>query len=191
VSLAFDATTHTYRVGQRVLPSVTDVIKSSGLLKGLDHVNPGVRDRAAGVGKEVHEAIHRVSCGKPPGKVSAKAQPFLDGWFQFVEQNAPYKTEHSELKLYCDEYWFAGTIDQVGVLHGRRAIIDMKATTGFNATHVSWQTAAYQHMFNRYYPETPATHRYGLHLKPGTYSLWRFDSHMDMARFIIARRKLG
>ena len=115
---------------------------------------------------------------------------FLDGWSLFVQRTG-YISEHSELRLYCDEHWFAGTLDQVGMLNGRRVVMDMKATAGFDATHVSWQTAAYRHMFNKHYPDTPATHRFGLHLKPGAYSLWPFKSHMDMARFIIARRKLG
>ena len=166
------------------------MIRSSGLLKGLHYVDPDVRDRAALAGKEVHGAIHRLSCGKRAGKISTQAQLFLDGWSKFVRQTG-YICEHSELRLYCDEHWFAGTLDQVGMLSGRRIVMDMKATAGFDATHVAWQTAAYRHMFNLHYPDTPATHRYGLHLKSGTYSLWPFKSHMDMARFIIARRKLG
>jgi hypothetical protein len=188
--LDFDPDTHTYRVDDWVLPSVTDVIKGSGLMKGLHHVDPAVLQKAQAVGTEVHAVIHRTSLGEPPGKVSSEAQPFVDGWMRFLHDTG-YKSEHSELHLYCEDHWFAGTIDQVGPINRQRAIIDMKATSGFNTPHVAWQTAAYQHLYNTSYPDKPATRRYGLHLKHHTYSLWPFKSPLDIARFLIARKRLG
>jgi hypothetical protein len=134
----FDEATHTYTVGGVVVPSVTQVIKSAGLVDDR-WFNEAARDRGriVAIAIELHSKDNLAYV--PDGY-----QGYVDAWEKFRDETG-FVPHVVEQPVYHVSYGYAGTPDAVGKMAERDAIIDVK--TGCDSPHYSLQTAGYGGMF--------------------------------------------
>lgn len=129
--LQFDAETHTYRLGDVVLPSVSDIIRP---LTNLGGIPKGTLEFARDRGTAVHRACELLDLEElgldelDRSTLDDRILPYLSGYEKFrkdykVEWTAIEEPEYSPLML------FAGTPDRRGVWRDKtEIIIDIKAT---------------------------------------------------------------
>lgn len=143
--LSFEADTHTYRLLDDVVPSVTQILSDNRLRADYRWVNPDVLERARQIGHAAHAAAHYSDEGTlVESTVAPEVLPFLQAWRAFVEvrQVRMVKLE----QLFADTtYRFAGTIDRIAFIDGveRPVILDIK--TG-DSSGANYQTAAYGYL---------------------------------------------
>ena len=176
--LKFNPENHTYEVGGTVYPSVTQCLRSVGLIdfSGIDQL---ILERAAGVGRAVHEASHYYDEGELD---FIDLDPYLVGyvtaWQKFREQN-PAVFDQIEVPLCSTTYGFAGCPDRVATIDGKPAIIEIKTSSVVPA----WgkiQTAAYAIL-----ADVPAARRIIVHLKSnGSYSIIECKGRRDREVFL-------
>ncbi len=131
----FDEATHIYTVRGQVVPSVTQVLQSAGLVDDR-WFNEAARDR----GRIVAIAIELHS-KKNLQYVPDGYQGYVDAWEKFLAETG-FVPREVETPLYNSVYGYAGTSDAVGDMPGyRSAIVDVK--TGCEAPHYPIQTAGY------------------------------------------------
>jgi len=196
-ALHFDAPTHQYTLDDRpVWRSVTGVLKAAGLIdfSGVpEHVLESARYR----GTVVHQAIHyfnerdldldgfRADFPQYAG--------YVDAWIRFcaVRDFTPTLSEHRLASRRLD---LAGTLDCLGTLDGRAALIDF-ATGDPGAVAKDLQTAAYLLLAREWAPEDPALAlyldrypvigRYAVRLNAnGTCAIEQYTNPADTRHFV-------
>ena len=147
----------------RVVPGVTGIIRACGLMD-----ENGWNDYARDRGRAVHKAVELYERGTlDPDSLDPAIVPYLAAWVEFKEQTG-YVALECEQIVFHPIYRYAGTLDQVGVLDSKSAVVDLK--TGAQAAWWGVQTAAYNAVAKRRV-------RYSLELKgDGT---WRLVQHTD------------
>jgi hypothetical protein len=144
--LTFDAASHTYRLGERVLLSVTQVLKSTGV---IDHakIPQDVLLKASHRGRWVHVALQALDDGNAILEgMPQEYQPWLDAYAAFKRDNG-FVVLLNEHRSYHKKHLYAGTMDRLGLLRmaaGRdsRWLIDFKTGVYFERAH-RLQLAAY------------------------------------------------
>ncbi len=142
--LTFDDATHTYRWNGTVVPSVTTVLRGTGLVN-FEHVPTDVLRRAANFGTAVHKACEYNDHGTLDlSTVDDAIMPYLDAWQQYL-RDFRVEITNIELMLCSEKYQYAGTIDRVAIIGGKVTVIDIKTPV---STSPSWaiQTAAYRQL---------------------------------------------
>ena len=141
MELRFDESTHTYMLGDEVLPSVTTLIQP---LSGTEYksIPESVLVKAADRGTAVHAAIESylkygidISDDETRGYVQAFSK-----WF---EKYKPIEIE-SETRLYHRILHYAGTADMVCTIDGARTVVDFKTTSKLMPRLVCVQLEAYR-----------------------------------------------
>ena len=188
--LTLDEATHTYRLGDRVLPSVTQITATIAPLFGSPR---GVLEAKADLGTAVHLATQFYDEGDlDRDSLPAVVLPYLDAYVRF-RQETGFKPIAVEEKVFSELYGFAGTLDRVGeftkLKGGRRAsraIVDLKAT--YRILPASGpQTAGYQYAWNERRPSKKADRRFVLQLKADqTYRLEECADPTDWSVFASA-----
>lgn len=170
--LQFDADTHTYSVGGRTLPGVTELLRP---LESFEKIPPAVLERARQFGSHVHMACHLDNLGELDEETLSQALlPYLLGWRQFRADRA-LTIHHSERPVYHHKLRYAGTPDVVGSLDRTTCVIDIKS--GIVPRSVGPQTAAYAELLQ---PEFGPMLRYCLQLRSdGSYRLLPQRSPVD------------
>lgn len=152
--LTFDEPTHVYRYAGALIPSVTTVIKGGG--SGVDYssIPRHILERAAEIGTEVHKvAEDHVRLGSPLKSEDTSAEEYVVGLRQFFDSGVVDVIE-AEQKLACPKYWFAGTVDIVGMVNGKLSVLDYKTTSKLHTDTVELQVrGGYAHMVEQYYGE--------------------------------------
>ncbi len=173
--IQFDPKTHTYRVGGKVYPGVTDIIKAAGLIDST-WFNREATDR----GTLVHSATALYDQGRlNMNGVRDDVLPYLDGWIKFREESK-CKILEIETRLYSETLGYAGTIDRIIKLHGRWAILDLKACAP-QAWH-GMQLAAYRSLVPGAGYKT-----FILHLRnTGTFKLVETEAEPERQAFLAA-----
>ena len=139
--LAFDESAHRYTLGGREVPSVTQVL---GLLMDFGGVAAEVLARAAEFGSHVHEAIDLDNKGDlDEAGLDAALLPYVATWRRLLADMGATVVE-SELRLADARMGYAGTLDAVLEVRGRRVLVDIK--TGVVPRTVGPQLAAYEHL---------------------------------------------
>jgi hypothetical protein len=172
-ALTFDEPTHTYRVGDVVLPSVTQVLDP---LQQLDGIPPDVLARAAKFGTHVHKACHLANQGRLLwDRLDPHLKPYVDGWQKFQAESCAVVVA-SEVRCWHRAMHYAGTCDAIVRFRkrgktGAAFALDIKTAIAVPRT-VGPQTAAYADAL-RYDLEYPiARTRYCVQLRgDGTYRL--------------------
>lgn len=196
-AIGFDAPTHTYTLDDRpVWRSVTGVLKAAGLIdfSGVpDHVLEQARDR----GTVVHQAIHYWNEHDLDLAEFRRDFPllagYLEAWIRFCEAREfkPVLCEHRIASRRLD---IAGTLDCLGVLDGRAALIDF-ATGDPGAVAKDLQTAGYLLLMREWAPEDPALAlflehhavigRYAVRLRnDATFAIERYINPADTRAFL-------
>lgn len=171
--LEFDRETHTYTLGDRVLPSVTQIIQAAGLVDSTWFTEVGRR-----TGEDVAyltELEDRGEAGKVAAIIGERMDLgfYLNAWIKFKEESSfAIRTIEEQVCDYTTPTPYAGTLDRWGTLGGRSTILDIK-----RYAHAPWhgvQLAGYASTF----PHKLV--RAGVHLKPdGNYKLHRFEDDAD------------
>ena len=158
----FDSETHTYTDEDgNTLPSVTTILSEEGLID-----TTWFKPEHAQRGTDIHEATAMID----KGDMSATDFPewmhgYLDAWqlFKIDEGFTPELIE-----TIVSDGVFAGTVDRVGNMRGKRWLLDIK--TGRPSKWHRLQTSAYAHAL-----EEPNINRGTVHItKDGKY---RFKEH--------------
>jgi hypothetical protein len=191
--LYFDQQKHEYFVDQTRLPSVSEIISSTKEKTDYSMVPEHVLKRAAEIGHEVHRVVElHIKDGGPlktEHSGAAKYMPAVRAFFRC----GVLEPVHSEMKLYHPEYMYAGTVDVVGLVNGKPAIVDFKTTNVLNKGSVALQLAAYAELVGFYdRAENPdrVFGRYAVHLdRAGGFKLHRFSDPLDLSDFLHALDK--
>jgi hypothetical protein len=107
--------------------------------------------------------------------------PYLDAFKLFLTDTG-FEAVHIEERIYHPDLKYAGTVDMVGELAGKVALIDIKTTFKLMKS-TGPQTAAYKDAWEKS-GNPPIDWRYGLQLKKdGTYNLAPMKSPIDLNIF--------
>lgn len=170
----FDESTHTYTVDGRVVPSVTQVLKSVGMIDER-WFNQAARDR----GRVVTIAIELHSKGELV-TVPGGYEGYVEAWVKFVDDTG-FAARDVEKPVFSRLHGFAGTPDLEGHVPGatRRLIVDVK--TGVEAEHYPIQTAGYDMAYS------DAHDRWCVFLKQnGKYAIRQHTNPRDRDVFLAA-----
>jgi hypothetical protein len=171
--LAFDAGTHTYRYGVRVVPSVTQALQ---VVSEFGHVNPEILATARQFGQHVHQATDLFDRGGlDEDSLDIELVPYLNAWKLFLAETG-FVVTHSEARIYHPRMRYAGTLDRRGTWKGTTWLLDLKS--GAVPRSVGAQTAAYQKACDE-----PPKRRVCLQLKRNAYQLHRCEDPSDFALF--------
>lgn len=129
----FDSVTHVYTVDGVAVPSVTQILKSVGIVSH-DGADPERLATAAERGTLVHEATALLDRGDEVDAwdrvIGTDAEAFVMAWSTFREQSG-FSPTLIEKPFACDKHGmrYAGTIDRVGQLNGAEYIIELKTSS--------------------------------------------------------------
>lgn len=187
--LDFDPATHSFTLDGLPVPSVTRVLAPLS-----ETINPGyafleaARRRGAAVHtatEQYDEARRRLETWRPDDDLVADAvAPYLDAWAKFIDDTG-FEVHAIEEQVVSRRHRYAGILDRLGVLNGRRVVIDIKATAAISPV-MGIQLAAYQAAANEGRPAAEKyRHRFVCQLeKSGTYRLQEFRDRADMTVFL-------
>lgn len=117
----FDEETHTYTAGDVPVISVTQALGLAGLVDTKFFTDFGRRR-----GSAVHRAIEFLVDGSLDlNSIDPKISGYLDAYRAFAEDTG-FEVLEVERRVWSPTRRFAGTLDQIGNLNGRRAIVDVK-----------------------------------------------------------------
>jgi len=159
--LSLDKETHVYTLGDRVLPSVTEILKGAGLVD-----DRWLTEVACWRGSAVHAMCHY----DDEGDLDESAlDPALHGYlaaYRLFKTEMKFVATHNEERVCHDLLGYAGTFDLKGTFVHGYCLPDIKSGAVNKVTR--YQTVAYAAT-----QEKPRTlWRFGLGLKPtGKYSL--------------------
>ncbi len=158
--------THTYYLGDRILPSITGILKMCGYVD-VSWYTEEARNR----GSHVHKAIHFLN------KKTLDWSSVLDAYLGYVMAYEKFRRDWNflvtghELPMYHPELLFGGTPDAIGtVLNNIPAIVEFK--TGQVMKWTALQTAAQEILVRVWEPQKMIRYRrWGVTLNAdGTYS---------------------
>ena len=176
--LKFDADKHEYRYNGRLTSSVTGII--SPLYNGsLANIPPAILERKTQIGRAVHLAteLHDQDDLNEEG-LDDVVRGYFNGYLKFLAENK-CKWEGIEQRVYHKAHQYAGTLDRVGVINGKKAIADLKTVAVVSAP-TAIQLSAYEQA-NMEDGDKELRARIAIQLKPnGTYELYDFT--MDDVR---------
>lgn len=187
-ALEFDEATHTYRVGGRVLPSVTQIIKPIG--PDLYAIPPAVLERKRALGTAVHLACELDDCADlDDSATDHEVMRYVRAWRLFIVQ-MEVTMLLTEYRAHCISMGYAGTIDRLAILRthgaeGGRApwVIDIKTAEDPHPAY-GVQMAGYSLLLRDSGPVAAPLRRGTVHLYPdGTYRLVPFANPNDEPAF--------
>lgn len=180
--LQFEEKRHLYTINGIKLPSVTEIIDPVSYIvyKGVDEF---AKLKAGWRGTDVHFAIELYN-DTGVIEIEEKFKGYLDAYLQFREDyKKRLKVLHSEMRTYHKDLKYAGTIDMIAELDGKRIIIDYKTTSQLLSYLVALQTPAYMEAVNSWLKddEKKLEECYVLHLeKNGNYNFVKVDNRYDI-----------
>lgn len=178
--LTFDDATHTYRHGEKVVPSVTQCLSK---LHDFGMVPKDVLEAACLRGSYVHTLTEYHDQGDLDPSSIGEYLGYLDAWIQFC---ADRKAVWSgiEIRGYSERYGFAGTWDRHGTLNGAKFVVDVKTSA---APHKVWgmQTSAYRQLLAEQDPAWVLARRATVQLRAdGTYKFIEWSDPADWTAFL-------
>lgn len=176
--LTFNEARHEYRVGGRVVPSVTQVL---GILTDFGAVPAEVLARAAEFGTHVHQACALWNRGTlDEDALDPALAPYLAQWQRFVVESGA-EIRDSELPVYHRGLNYAGTLDVLAEWRNGLCIIDIK--TGAVPRTVGAQTEAYRRAYESQECGVMPRRRYCVQLTADAYKVHALTDPSDWALF--------
>ncbi len=197
--LTFDHPTHRYTLDGEIVPSVTGILRASGIVD-FSQVPVHTLEAARYRGSIVHEAVHLLNEQDLDLEAFRVDFPgfigYLEAWLSFCEQRhyVPVLNEH---RVASRRHRVAGTLDSLGLLDGCAALLDY-ATGRPEDVAKDLQTAAYLGLahewaedgetdppLQRFLLEHPTIKRYAVALRrDGTFKLEPYKDPADFRRFL-------
>jgi len=146
--LTFNKEKHEYKLGEEVIPSVSQILKDGGLIE-FGSIPQHILDNAANRGTLIHFACELWDEGTlDEENLDPVIVPYLEAWKKF---RADTKCEiiASEEIVYHKNFKYAGTLDRRLKIDGKTFICDIK--TGAPRPWHSIQTAGYALCFPEKY----------------------------------------
>lgn len=114
------------------------------------------------LGTQVHKYIE---CYWSDEKVviTPEMKPFIDAFHEWIIENKP-KVIHNEITIHNDEFLYAGTIDLIVEIEGKKCLVDIKTGKDVYST-VELQSTAYKMAYDSLYPDSKIDETYVLLLK--------------------------
>jgi len=195
MSLTFDAATHVYTLDEVRVPSVTGILKASGLID-FSRIPPSILEDARERGSKVHAAIHFYNeqdldvdefCRNFPTYAG-----YLQAWIAFCDQRH-FVGVLNEHRIASRRRRVAGTLDCLGLLDGAPVLLDFKTgrpqdvaanlqTAAYHALALEW--AAEDKALAAFFELHPVVKRYAVQLKKdGTFRVEAFSAPSDFRKF--------
>jgi len=114
----------------------------AGAVEYLAELPFSASKRARDLGTSVHTAIESLVLGTPAPEPAADELPYLEAFAAFRERYAP-EFLAAESTVYHRTHSYAGTLDSVVEIDGRRYVLDVKTGSGVYP-EVALQLAAYR-----------------------------------------------
>ena len=137
--LRFEPKYHSYFYQDRLVPSVSRIVKGAGLGADYSAIPPAVLEKARRRGVYAHticEATDRGELVEVPDEFVGLAQSYTT--FLATTQFTPHATEEPLVHL---DYFYAGTPDVWGDLQGAHAVVDRKAVAKMDESYALQLTA--------------------------------------------------
>jgi hypothetical protein len=197
MGLTFAPGPHMYTLDGIAVPSVTQILRASGLID-FSAVPDGILERARVRGTVVHEAIHFYNerdldvdrfCHEFPDYAG-----YLRAWIRFVEERR-FVPHFNEYRVASYRHGIAGTIDCLGELEGRGALIDFATgrpqdaakdlqTSAYHAIAMEWAVAADPAL--EAFIRERVIRRYAIALRrDGTFSVEAYQDAGDWRAFLV------
>lgn len=182
--LKFQEEDHSYTLDGIPIPSVTTILSNVGLYPDFQFVDEWYAER----GKRVHKACHFLDKGTlDREKLEAQDKgglilPYVESYEKFKEV-FEIQVNESEIQLFDETYWFAGTADKVIRIRWegqfRDAVVDLKC--GGPEFGYQYQLAGYSFAMGDHYSKL----RIGVYLqKDGSLSkIIEYDKPGDFDEF--------
>ena len=140
--IVFDEGAHVYKVNDRVVPSVTQIIYAAGLVD-----DTWFTDEARNRGRIVHTASHYLDENDLVlDSLDEKYRPYLSAWERF-KREARFTPDLIEHRIYHKVWGYCGTLDRTGTFDGgTKCILDLKTSGSKSGTPEKWwplQLSAY------------------------------------------------
>lgn len=141
--LTFDKETHTYFLGNKILPSVSEIMKP--LTNGMYSKIPSyILDKAKKRGTGVHEAVENYILFDV---ISEEYQGYVEQFIRFMDKHG-FKAHRTELMLSDGNY--AGTIDLVLETNENELIlVDTKTTNKIHYELIEVQLSGYKALLKK------------------------------------------
>lgn len=168
---------HTYWSDGRRVPSVTECLKSVGLIPGLEFVS----DDAVMFGTRVHRMIHFYNKGTlDMATVTEDLKPALGAYREFEAATGfvPYQWEQRVLDA---QLWVAGTFDVSGFFPRQIAAGYVDLKSGIVKPWTAIQLAGYARCAGN-----PYGRRFGLSVRQGKPRMEEFKNVNDQGLFVSA-----
>lgn len=182
-ALQFDPATHTYTVGGRVVPSVTQVL---GPLVDLSKIPRETLEIARQKGTAIHKMAELDARGDlDEDTLPEWMRPVLEQWRKF-RADTRFEIIESEQQVYHQKYGYAGTFDLLGSMHGSKilSLIDIKRSF-LSGPVIGFQLAAYAAARRKEMDDHHPFHRYALRLNENQpYKLELYDDANDFQSFL-------
>jgi hypothetical protein len=159
--LKFDERTHTYRIGDRVVPGVTDTIRNAGLIDDYAYSYAAAAER----GRTVHVLCELDDKGTlDESTVPMEMQGYLSAWRRFRTEAHVSRIEWRGDNMHSTALHYAGRIDRLVTFRQKQIkhVLDIK--TGVPAPWHRIQTAAYTELARVRQPDV-STVRYCVYLR--------------------------
>lgn len=176
--LEFSEERHEYRLDNKILPSVTQVLAP---LYNFDHVPADVLEHKRQIGNAVHKAVELSIHGTlDHATVDPAVQPYFDAWNAF-RRLVHWDAQQTEVRV-SHPAGYAGTADLVVRVDGLWWLLDIKSCASVSPA-VALQTAAYARAYESTYGVAIAR-RFALQLKPnGKPCVTEYQGRTDFAVF--------
>ena len=139
----FNEQTHTYKLNDKILPSVTQIINEVLFYNKYSSVSEDTLELAKKKGSLIHKEIEDYIKTGSTG-FTTELQSFIN-----IVKDKKLEYMKSEVKVHNKE--IAGTIDIVCRIGDKNVIIDTKTTAELDKEYVSWQLSMYIYILETYY----------------------------------------
>lgn len=180
MDLQFEPESHTYRLGGRVVPSVTQLLKPIG--PDFSMIPADVLERKRQLGTAVHLACELDDDDDlDEAGLDQVLLPYVQAWRKFKAETGAVVLVN-EKQLGHDVLRYAGTVDRVVNVGAERWLVDLKTSADPHASY-GVQLAGYEELL-RHSARMQVEARATVHLRDdGTFRLHTFTNPNDAACF--------
>jgi len=125
--LVFNEKYHSYFLGKQFLPGVSSILKAAGLVS-FEGIPEEILVRARDFGLACHKVCELSDLDTlDMATVDEPVIPYLTAWQKFKIDNA-VEIEDIELPVFSEKWQYAGKLDRVVIMGGKRILLDIKSS---------------------------------------------------------------